>query len=99
MPWNLSFYYFARLLPCPIDIRHGAGALAPTKVLGEHPGRVYGDEQTAASRQDLSLVVQDLGNIDVLASADGALPPFDYQTLTQGHELQIFHVHRLGDGD
>src|SRR3954468_19876221 len=99
MLWNLLFYYFARLLPHPVGIRHGPGTLPGAEVLSEHPGRVDGNEQTAASRQDLSLVVQDLGDVHVLASADRAFPPFYYQTLAQGHELQIFDVHGLGDRD
>src|SRR3954469_18841090 len=99
MLWNLLFYYFARLLPYPVCIRHGPGALAGTKVLSEYSRRIDRDEQAAATGQDLSLIVQNLGNVHVLASADGALSPFHYQTLAQGHELQIFHVHGLGDGD
>src|SRR5438270_7670012 len=96
---NLLFYYFAPLLSYWFCVRHWAGALAGTQVLGEHLRRVYRDEKPTAARQHLAFSVQDLGYIHVLASAHRALTPFDYQTLPQRYQLQIFHVHGFRDRD
>src|SRR5436853_5390448 len=90
---NLLFYYFAPLLSYRFGVRHWAGALAGTQVLGEHLRRVYRDEKPAAAREHLAFFVQYLGYVHVLASAHRALTPFDYQTLAQWYQLQIFHVH------
>src|SRR5437868_10298990 len=65
----------------------------------KHLCRIDSDKQTATARQYLSLFVQDLRHIHVLAPAHRALASLDYQTLSERDELQIFHLHRLGDGD
>src|ERR1700756_442427 len=45
--------------------------------LSKHFFRVDGDEDAAAAGQDFSLLVEDLGGIDVLAAVDAHFPALD----------------------
>jgi hypothetical protein len=67
--------------------------------LGKHSGRVDGDELSRASRQHLTLIVSDLGQVGVLAAVRMLVAGGDDQGFPQRNRLEILHVHRPGQSD
>jgi len=65
----------------------------------EHFFRVDGDEEAAAAGEDLSFLVEDFGDIGMLAAVHGFFARFDAQRLVEGDGLEIVDGHLDGDGD
>ena len=67
--------------------------------LREHFFGVDGDEGPSASGEDFVLLVQNFGDVDVLASVDTDFPALDLQRLVERDGLEIFDGHLFGEGD
>ena len=66
---------------------------------GEHFFGVDGDEDAAAAGEDFVFVVEDFGDVDVLASVDFFFAAFDAKRFIQRDGLEIFDRHFFGEGD
>src|SRR5262249_61812394 len=65
---------------------------------GKHGSNVHGDEGSRASRKYHTLVVGDLGYIDVLPALYLLRPPCHGQGCSKRYRLQVIHVHVTGEG-
>ena len=65
----------------------------------EHFFGVDGDEDAAAAGEDFILLVEDFGDVDVLAAVDADFPALDAQRFVERDGLEVFDRHLFGEGD